>query len=139
MSPLRRSRAARSPSFLPRAPLALLSLILACSSAGTGENDITTSVDSGQTQSSEGGGDDSTTGKQGSGDESSGYESAGGGSTSSDSADPSGSPPPEVPEPEPGVQDVVESSVPLAPGCDLEQPLLLQLRTLDAAAASSPA
>jgi Ca-activated chloride channel family protein len=139
MSPLRRSRAARSPSFLTRAPLALLSLILACSSAGTGENDITTSVDPGQTQSSEGGGDDSTTGKLASGDESSGYESAGGESSSSDSADPSGSPPPEAPEPEPGVQDVVESSVPLAPGCDLEQPLQLQLRTLDAAAASSPA
>lgn len=138
MSPLRRSRAARSPSFLPRAPLALLSLILACSSAGTGENDITTSIYAGQTQTSDGGSDDSTTGKQGSDDESSGYESAGGDSTSNDSADPSGSPP-EAPEPEPGVQDVVESSVPLVPGCDLEQPLLLQLRTLDAAAAASPA
>lgn len=140
MSPLRCSWAARPYRTLARAPLVLFAILLACSSAGSGVNDSTTTVASTSPQSDSGGGDDETSQPgTGAADESSGNDSASaGGSTTT--ADPSGTPPDEpTPDPEPGVDDVIESEAPLVPGCDLEHPLQLQLRTLDAGAAASPA
>jgi Ca-activated chloride channel family protein len=101
--------------------------------------DSSTTVASTSPQSDSGGEDDTSQPGTGAADESSGNDSASaGGSTST--ADPSGVPPEEpAPDPEPGVDDVIESDVPLVPGCDLEHPLQLQLRTLDAGAAASPA
>jgi Ca-activated chloride channel family protein len=139
MYPLRCSWAARPYRSLARAPLVPLAVLLACSSAGSGPIDSSTTVASTSPQSDSGGEDDTSQPGTGAADESSGNDSASaGGSTST--ADPSGVPPEEpAPDPEPGVDDVIESDVPLVPGCDLEHPLQLQLRTLDAGAAASPA
>lgn len=149
MSPLRSSPAARlSPTSL-RA-LALLAsislpgppgLLIACSSADTGANEASTSIaDTAPVSGGDDAGDDDTA-KGGTGGDESGNASDsashGGGSTTDDTADPSA--PPDVPDPEPGTADVVESDVPFVPGCNLENTLQLQLRTLDAGAASSPA
>jgi Ca-activated chloride channel family protein len=154
MSPLRCSRAARPSLTLHRAPLALLAAslftplftpfvavaLLACSSADSGVNDSSSSVVStSPSQTGESGEGDDTSQQESAGGESTGNDSASaGGDGSTSGADPSGTPP-DAPEPEPGVDDLLESETPLVPGCDLEHPLQLQLRTLDAGAASSPA
>lgn len=135
MSPLRSSWAARLKS--PPRALALLTLLSACSSADTGANDNSTSSADTAQQSEAGGGDDDTA-KNGSGEDSGEPEGGGESGTTGGTADPS-APPPDEPEPEPGTDDVVESDIPFVPGCDTEHLLQLQLRTLDAGAASSPA
>lgn len=141
MSSLRCSWAARPYRTLPRAPLVLSALLLACSSAGTtGVHDSSSTVASTNPQSGDGGGgdDDTSSPGTGAGDESSGNDSVSAGGTSS-GADPSGAQPEDPVDPEPSVDDLVESESPLVPGCDPDHPQQLQLRTLDAGAAASPA
>jgi len=137
----RRFSAPRAPSLTFALTFALTNALLlaACSSAGDavlaesgtttlGESSVTAPASASDTAVSSGGDPTGADGSEPTGDD-----------DPSESSDESGEPLPEVPPAEPSPEDVTEAKdIPQENQCDLQTPVSVTLRTLDAAATVSP-